>query len=319
MHHPSRSTTTVRLATAALLLGLAAAPAAAQYGRGLRPYRAQERGAYQFGFTKTYEIVLVNMSLQDVEFRLTKLKSEIHQKAEPNASWIVPAGGFGSTKVFALDVEGEFRTRRGVRIPVEPVLGQYYATFRFDEDALREFERRDPEGAVVIRDVTKGKYKPGREKPKYTRHSDRSQRLMRALSLLRSPRERPTNEREFPDVRPGEFPPLEEAELFNGLDDEDRKATTGRIRQPGEELVTVEMTRAAGEIPAGARFTATIGHALADRTVTGNVDGNGRVALFTTRDPNVRITFEIAGQGAADATTFTIDPSRDVYFPVRIR
>ena len=56
------------------------------------------------------------------------------------------------------------------------------------------------------------------------------------------------------------------------------KAADGlRIRQPGEELVTVELTRAAAEIPAGARFTAEIGHDLAHRTTSGNLDGNGVV------------------------------------------
>lgn len=287
----------------------------AQYGQGLRPYRAQERGAYQFGFTPTYEITVVNMSLQDLEFRLTRYKNEIQKDVSAEEGWIVPAGSFGTLDVMALAMKGEFRTRRGVRIPVDPVIGKYYGAFVVDEERLREYERRDVDGAIVIRDPNAA-YNPNIEKPKYTTHTDEASRLMRGLRLLPTPRERPGKSGRFVTMKPGTFPPFRAVAV---LDETEPRATTGRIRQPGEELVTISMVRAAGEIPAGARFDARIGHDLAYRSEGGSVDGDGKIKLFTTRDSNVRIEIDVSGQGAADTSTFTIAPAADTEFRVRIR
>ena len=104
------------------------------------------------------------------------------------------------------------------------------------------------------------------------------------------------------------------------LDDDDRAgASSARIRQPGEELVKINLVRASGEVPAGARFTATIGHDLAYRTETGDVDGEGRIRIFTTRDANVEINFRLSGATLPNGASFSITPANDDVFNIRLR
>lgn len=297
---------------------LPVASAEAQFGRGLPRYRAQETRVYQFGYTPTYEIVIVNASLQDLEFRLAEYKNERQKWFEPESAWIVRAGTFGTTDVMALEMRGYFLTRRGVRIPATVDRGSYYATIYVDEEIVREYERRDPKGAIAIR-TFEGFANPDIPETRLTTLTDDTRRVRRAFDLLPTPYDRPGAEGEFLDLQQGSFEKPKPEDQVGVVDlDDQGGSTSGRLRQPGEELVVLNLRDAMGEIPAGVRFVARIGHDLAYRTETGDIDGKGQIRLFTTRDANVRIDFTIGDRGRGESK-FEIVPSRDTAFNIRIR
>lgn len=311
--------TSRRLILALLAVVTSGSPADAQFGRGKRAYRAQETKAYQYGFRKTYEIAVVNASLQDLEFRLAAYKDELQKWYEPGTAWMVEAGTFGTINVMALDMQGHFRTRRGVKVPARLELGAYYATFYVDEEILREYERRDPKGAIAIR-TFEGYKNPDIPERRLTTLTDSTRRVRRGLELLRTARVRPGREGEFLKLKGSSFGRAEVGVLDGRLDDDERGgATSGRLRQPGEELVVVNVVDEAGEIPAGARFTARVGHGLAYRTEYGDIDGKGRIKLYTTRDDNVMIDITISGSRLSGNTRFSIRPSEDDSFNIRLR
>lgn len=304
----------------ALLLAVGSS-AEAQFGRGLQRYRAQGTKSYQFGYTPTFEIVVMNSALQDLEFRLAAFKNERQQWFAEDTAWVIEGGSFGTIGVMALDMRGYFLTRRGVRVPARVERGSYYALFYVDEETLREYERRDERGSIVIR-TPEGYANPDVPEVRLTTLTDSTRRVRRAFDLLRTPYDRPGAKDEFqsfernrfdePDVAEGES-----EELDLGVDDQGG-STSGRIRQPGEELVTMTVLDAAGNPAAGARFVVRVGHGLAYRTETGNLDGRGVLRMFTTRDDSIGLDLTISDQvrGRADVT---LDPSSARTFTVRLQ